>query len=536
MAARFAIPLLLVLMRSAAAQPTDGLPPDQRAYSEAGKLTDPEQEIAALQKLREDFPGSIFGRLAGPSILSTLIQKLPEQTERIRKFASQLYRETPERERGSMANQIAATLLARGLMLDDARTYAQMAIDSQSLSAYIREQQDAYRERNEPAPWTKDLEKRFQTAHAPRLATLGRIEFNLGHDARARRLLEEAYLYDKSPIIESALGQLALKSGDDEKALDYLIAAALSGAAPKEASAMLADLFRKQHGGSIEGFDAMLDAEYRKRFPNPLNEAAYTPSSNRSSRVVLAEVFTGSGCVPCVAADLAVDTVLLRYARKDLAVVMYHEHIPRPDPMTNEDTVARGKSYVVQGVPAFVIDGKRIPGGGGDREQTHAVYNRFNPDIELELGTPPEASLTAGAALTGNIVRVLAAVGAVKGEASDLKVHILLLEKQLRYTGENGIRFHPMVVRAMGGRDGAGLPLEKPGSVFEQTFDLQQISQAIGKYLDAYEAGGHRAGPFTFTEKKDRIDPSDVAVVVFVQQEKSRHVLQSVYIDVNNLR
>ena len=109
---------------------------------------------------------------------------------------------------------------------------------------------------------------------------------------------------------------------------------------------------------------------------------------------------------------------------------------------------------------------------------------------------------------------------------------MVVFEKELRYSGENGIRFHPMVVRAMGGKDGAGFALDAPGAKnFEQTFDIDEVSKAIKNHLDAYEAGGHRGGTFTFSEKKYQINRADLAVVVFVQEEQSKHVLQATYVD-----
>ena len=35
-------------------------PPDQKAYIEAMKITDPEKKIAALEKLKTDFPDSTY--------------------------------------------------------------------------------------------------------------------------------------------------------------------------------------------------------------------------------------------------------------------------------------------------------------------------------------------------------------------------------------------------------------------------------------------------------------------------------------------
>ena len=44
-------------------------------------------------------------------------------------------------------------------------------------------------------------------------------------------------------------------------------------------------------------------------------------------------------------------------------MVMYHVHVPRPDPMTTDATMARHKTYGANGVPAFAIDGRKTIGG-----------------------------------------------------------------------------------------------------------------------------------------------------------------------------
>ena len=71
---------------------------------------------------------------------------------------------------------------------------------------------------------------------------------------------------------------------------------------------------------------------------------------------------------------------MARYGAKNLAVVMYHQHVPRPDPMTNPDTLARAKTYSVTGVPTFAIDGKKTV-GGGSREGTKNRYDLITKDM-----------------------------------------------------------------------------------------------------------------------------------------------------------
>jgi thiol-disulfide isomerase/thioredoxin len=363
------------------------------------------------------------------------------------------------------------------------------------------------------------------------------VELKLGHTAEAQKLLEESYAVTPSNVtVTAALGEIASKSGNDDKAMDYLVSAHLSGHAPGTANQTFEALYKKHHNGTLDGLEAMLDTEYRKRFANPVHVAAYKPTEKRSDRIVLAEVFTGSGCGPCAGADVAFDAAIERYSRKDLAVVMYHVHVPRPDPMTTDATMARYKTYGANGVPAFAIDGRKTI-GGGSRDAAPDVFEQFQKDLEKDLETPAEARLKIDASLNGLTVKVSAAVDRVPGDSEDLdsqalKVQILLVEKELRYLGENGIRFHPMVVRAIGGEKGEGYPIDAGGNgTFEASFDLDAISRDIKNQLDDYESKGHRGEPFQFSAKKYQINRGNLAVVVFVQDDKTRHVLQARFVD-----
>jgi len=292
-----------------------------------------------------------------------------------------------------------------------------------------------------------------------------------------------------------------------------------------EAREKFYELYRRSHDGTLKGIEELLDARYRKDFPSPMKVEHYTPSATRSERTVLAEVFTGSGCPPCVAADLAFDAYLERYGRKELTVIMYHLHIPLPDPMTNPSTEARAKYYAVNGVPSYAIDGEKNS-GGGSREMTRDFYNRTAPTIEKRLTVAPDARLTLDA--TGNTaaVKVKATVDEVK-RGSKIKLQVALVEEVLRFSGENGVRFHPMVVRSLAGPDAAGFPVDasKPTAV-EVTFDLAKITQELKTHLDEFEAK-RKDDKFAFALKKHEIDPNALSVVAFVQDEDTKQVLQA---------
>jgi tetratricopeptide (TPR) repeat protein len=525
------------------------VPPDEKAYTEARAIANPEKKIVALEKLKADFPGTRYASVAGSQILSTLIQKMPERTDRIRQAAKAMFAESvawdkaaskknkfaSSANRGSTATRIADQLATGGLLLKDAGSYARKGVGALRENVWMAEQRETYARQKEKIPPPEELAKNFAEVRAARIGTLGRVELKLGRTAEARKLLEESYAVTPDDAkVAAALGELAAKSGDDAKAMDYLIAARLTGRAPDTANQALETLYKKGHNDSLDGLEAMLDTEYRKLFPNPIHLEAYKPTEKRSDRTVLAEVFTGSGCGPCAGADVAFDAAMERYARKDLAVVMYHVHIPRPDPMTITETMVRYESYGKNGVPAYAIDGKKTV-GGGSRDMAQEVFERFQKDLETDLETAAEARVKTDASIHGGTVKVSAAVDNVKSDSKDLKVQVLLVEKEIRYLGENGVRFHPMVARAFGGEKGEGYKIEANGKgTFDASFDLEAIGKEVRKQLDEYEAKGHRGEPFKFSAKKDQIDDAHLAVVVFVQDDKTRHVLQAGYVDLGS--
>src|SRR5262249_20252044 len=115
------------------------------------------------------------------------------------------------------------------------------------------------------------------------------------------------------------------------------------------------------------------------------------------------------------------------------------------------------------------------------------------------------------------------------------KLQIALAENRLSYSGENGIRFHPMVVRSLAGLEYKGFIItSKDNQKFEWNFDVDAITDVIKKHLDEFEKNPYRSEAFTFSEKKDRIDLNNLTVVAFIQDQKSKSVLQAVSVRVKS--
>ncbi|MDX6405704.1 MAG: hypothetical protein QOH70_3159 [Blastocatellia bacterium] len=515
-AARAQQPVIVVTNPPGQQPPTVAAPalrPDQKAFDEARRIKEPQKKIEALEKVVNDFPESFYRSQARLEILDVLLKSFPDQTDRIRQSAEKILEPSQGNItfRGINYSTVATKLLNAGIFLDWAGELAKKG-------AAIYEDETA---------------KELRTGRAHNLDTLGRIYLKQGKTKEAKKLLKQALKND--PEVTTAivgLAEIAEKSGDHKAALEYYSSAAVKTPMKKADFLQMENAYRATHHDSLTGLEEMLDVRYRKLNAG-LRFDHYQATPKRSNRTALAELFTGSGCGPCVAADLGFDGLLERYSRQELVVLVYHLHIPLPDPMTNPATVERGKYYGVPGTPTPVVDGFRLPSSGGSREMTKGFYDRVNPKVETELESPATAELKLTATVEGDRVKANVTVDSVTAASKDLKLQIALTEDELRYTGENGIRFHPMVVRSLAGKDSSGFALAAAGPTsIEWTFDLKAMSDQLKKYLDTYEQQGHRGDTFTFSEKKFQIDPNNLSLVAFVQDMKTKIVLQTVYLKV----
>jgi hypothetical protein len=280
-----------------------------------------------------------------------------------------------------------------------------------------------------------------------------------------------------------------------------------------------------------------------------------------------------------VGASLAFDAALDRYSRQNYVMLDYHIHIPAPDPMTNPSTLERQKFYGVRSTPSYFVDGE-AGGGGGSAEMAGSIYEgKVEPGIEKHLAVAPEAAIKLRATPSGSTVNVKATVSKVRSKSAKLRLQIALVEDQVHYSGENGLRFHEMVVRSL-----AVVPMKQPpavpaaadkpaavtsatekptatdtpaatdesavaekppappkpigfelrpgrGGSFEYAFDLAQAVAAARAHLEDYEKTT-RKGEYKFRQKKDEIDAGNLSVVAFVQDEATKKILQTVYVKV----
>jgi len=303
-------------------------------------------------------------------------------------------------------------------------------------------------------------------------------------------------------------------------------------------------------------------------FPPP-----FTPAPRPSAvggHTALLELFTGSGCPPCVAADDASEALLKSYSRDEVVVLEEDQHIPEPDPLANPDTVGRADFDRVLSTPSFMLDGKKLPALGGTREESETLYGNLTKMIDAEQAKPSPVKLiltahrNANGQVDAKIIVVVdenlsadhrawssptpssesgsggqapmqATVSAARSTEPQPKlvVNFALVEDNVRYSGENGIRFHRMVVRSLFSPADQGQAVAAGSTAtLSASFDAAAISVKWAAYLSAYEMNNERYGRINFLSKDTTITPSHLAVAAWVQDSSTHHVYQAAFIPV----
>jgi tetratricopeptide (TPR) repeat protein len=511
----------------------------QKVYQDALKLKDPQEKITALNKAADGMGVAMYSIavMARSNALDTLAKHFPDRKDEIRAQAELILR---IRSSSSMHFLIAKTLLERGVMLDYAEETARKA-----LALFERE----------TAATTAADRARFK-------AVLGLVYAKNGKFADADALLRDVVAIDAMPADDAptgmakmlddaigtwnkgqrqaavalALAETAEKKGDLKTAVSALGDASMLAPMKAADRKRLEDLYRKTHNGSLDGLEDELDAKYRTLNPAPFAAVAYKPGAERTTRTVLAEMFTGSACGPCVAADLGFDALLRRYGRQELALLVYHLHVPAPDPMTNPSTNARAKAYGINSTPSYFIDGGDKLSGGGDRSGARTFYQGNSTVIDKRLSIPVEGTVALKASMTDGVITASVNVDPVKSGSADLRLHIALVENELSYTGENGVRFHPMVVRQLAGQDHNGFAVTagKPLSI-DHRFDVAAVSRELQAYIDDFvknPPARYAGDDISFSRPMHALDANKLSVVAFVQDDKTRQILQSSYVSV----
>ena len=271
--------------------------------------------------------------------------------------------------------------------------------------------------------------------------------------------------------------------------------------------------------GKADGFEAQLEAKLKSI---PYHPETFKVSAEWKGKTVLAELFTGSECPPCVGTDLGFDGLIEAYPAKYLAVLEYHLPIPRPDPMMNPAAKIRQDYYGVNSTPTVVIDGDKKMIGGGNRGMAEGKFKEYKTEIDARVNDAPFVSLKAKATRAGDTVNV---EYETDKPAPGAEYRIVLVQAEEKYKGSNGLQFHKLVVRDL-------VTVDPAAATKQAAFDLAKSEQATAEYLTEFERTYTRIQNFKFAERHHKIDRQGLKVVFFAQEKESKKVLNAVVIDV----
>jgi hypothetical protein len=336
----------------------------------------------------------------------------------------------------------------------------------------------------------------------------------LAYAQRAERLLEPKDPARTKQRVLSVLAKSLEKSGKADEA--------------KEVQARVAKLDTELKADQAKS-EAQADADYLKKMP-PFKPEVFAGRKAKSTRAVLVELFTGTQCPPCVAADLAFDGLTKTYKPADVVLLQYHVHVPGPDPLTNLDTMARLEYYgdEVEGTPTFLLNGKPEQGGGGGIGDSEKVYNQLRKAVEPLLEKPAQAALEVSAARRGNKIDINAEAADVATPGETTRLRFALIEETARYVGGNGIRFHHHIVRAMPGGE-KGFALKDKTTRQSVSVDLADLKKQLAQYITTVA----KKGMVKFPEPEEVLDLKNLRVVAFVQNDKTKEVLQAKEVEVS---
>ncbi len=549
-------------------EPNRQLPADQRAYRAAMSLTDPAQRLTALRTFSVQYQDSKYFDSVQEAALRLLLQSFPTRIAEIRdQVQVNIANADKGYERWREQSTEADLLADAGVQLLLAQKLAEDSSRSLTEATFLRGMARMFGELQSEMPTPEELHGQYTEARASTLLALAHVYLRQGKAAQATVLLDQAStLQPRSAQAHALRGELLLAAHHNDAALQELEQAQALGELSATQRENLVKLFREVGGGSDEGLEAELDRRYLEANPPPFMPPSRKPVT--AGHTALLELFTGSSCLPCVGADLAVDALLTAYHRDELVVLEWDEHVPRPDPLANPASVARAEVLGVGNTPAYFLDGRRMAVYGGTRDGAAEVYTGLTRLVDTQVKRSSGVALSVTATQdAGGHVRVAAetktaeeihlrqvtadesapwpgdSIAVAERAHTDaafppqLVINFALVEDNVRYSGENGVRFHQAVVRATASEPAFGLLLH-PGRTenFQPAFDLAVTKQSLTEYLRHFEGSNEQFGPVRFLSQEVSLTPARLGVVAWVQDTRTHRVVQAASVPVSSAR
>ncbi|HSR69121.1 MAG TPA: tetratricopeptide repeat protein [Acidobacteriota bacterium] len=366
----------------------------------------------------------------------------------------------------------------------------------------------------------------------PKTPSMPRFLQTRAEIALLRQQPEEAVRYlQLARELDPTSGQIPLQmanayhqAGDLERAQELYLQSFLNSG-NSTARARLERFYRQAHGSS-EGLDELISEAFSQR-PLPFQAGRYT--GPEPQKVALVELFTGSECVPCQAADYAFNGLVEHYPHEVVVPIQYHLHIPKIDPMGNPDAYERAAYYGVQSTPAAIFGGSGRHMGGGRKQRSAGLFSVYQREIrEAAAEEAPEWMIEVSGHLQEDVLHYQARAKPSGESRSALRLHLALVEGTIEYIGYNGVYFHHNVVRKLLPQAQGTLLKGGQQAGTQGTLDLSSLEDDLKAYLEETE----EAKKQQFSEFLHKMDRQDLHLVAFLQDEQSGRIHQAAMVKV----
>ena len=488
-------------------------PPEYNEVVAASRIQDPAARLKEFERIKAAYPDGAMAATVESFILNARIELAPSLAAVL-----DLQKAGSAGQKG--ANRLAAPYRSAFQILEHPRlkTFEPAKV----LAAVLEYRDAAVKAAEDPDTFAgvNEDEKKWMTTNY--VAGFG-LPVALAHlnAADASQALSALEKYKKAGGAASAqysyvLGEAFAASGKEKDALEAYLNAAVEN--HRDAVDKAKALYAKSNGGAA-GFEGLLEAKLKAL---PFHPEPFKAPADWKGKAVLAELFTGSECPPCVGADLGFDGLIESIPSKYLVVLEYHLPIPRPDPMMNPATKKRQDVYGVNSTPTVLIDGTEKMVGGGSRGMAEGKYRQYKAVVEPRLSAAPEVSLKIAGKLADGVVK---AVYDFDKAVPGAEYHVVLVQGEQEYKGSNGLAFHKLVVRDLVTID--------PAAAKSASFDLAASEKAADAYLTEFEKTYTRIPNFKWAVRHNAIARRGLKVVFFAQDKETKKVLNAVVVDVD---
>ncbi len=216
----------------------------------------------------------------------------------------------------------------------------------------------------------------------------------------------------------------------------------------------------------------------------------------------LFEMFTSSTCGPCVEANEVLEELFENNPNEYTSIKYQMDWPGNGDPYYTSEGGIRRAYYGVYSIPDLFINSENLDPATSISQEIFDQYTSLMTTMEIEI--------TQAFIDEDNLISVEAEISALTNYEAGLTAHMVVVEKKtFNNVGTNGeTEFHDVMMKMLPDASGTELEALGIGSQVElsETYDMDE----------------------TFMET-----PNDLAVVIFVQDDTDKSVIQSAMADVN---